>query len=158
MRTLRNIRLVAVVLACGLLSAARAPVALGDPSATWVGYVSVEGLTPIPVSLHLNMVAPPFVSGTVALRPIEQVGCPSCLPCPPWAGIVTGKFDDGAYSLTVSLPTKNLLDCTTTCTSTIDLLLDFEADGSLHGFGYYHECFPGLQDFVTKWRMAPLPP
>jgi hypothetical protein len=156
---LATLRLSALILGCGLVAAAPAPPALGDPSATWVGHLRVEGGPPIPVSLYLNMVAPPFVSGLLTVRPTFLVGCPVCpSSCPPWTGIVTGKFDDGAYVLSMQFPTKDLLTCDVVCMSTIDVVLDFQPDGSMSGTGYTNECSPLLPDTTSTWRLMPKGP
>lgn len=158
MRKSNSVRLAVLVLACGLLAAAPAPLAPGDPSANWLGVMRSEGGAPIPVSLHLNMVAPPFVTGTLTVRPTFLAGCPVCpSTCPPWMGLVTGKFDSGGYVLKMQFPTKDLLTCDVLCQSTIEVVLDFELDGSMSGSGVTHECSPPFGDSVNTWRLKPVP-
>jgi len=155
-----SVRLVVAVLILGLLAAAPSPspAPLGDGSADWQGVMHPEGGDPLFVKLHLNMVSPPFVSGVLYMRPFSILDCPACLQCPGWAGAVTGQFKDGGYVLTIKFPTKELLTCDITCMSTIDVVLDFEADGSMSGTGYFHECLPIFSDWTSTWRLLPPPP
>ena len=160
-----TLRLAALALASSLLGAAPAPPALpaspalGDPVATWVGQMRVEGGPPIPVSLTMGMVAPPFVHGQLTVRPTFLAGCPVCpSTCPPWTGNVSGQFRDGSYVLSMQFPTKDLLSCAVVCESTIEVVLDFEPDGSMSGTGITHECSPLLPDTTNTWRLKPKGP
>ncbi len=158
MRTFCNVRLAVLILASGLIAAAPAPAVPGDPSATWVGVLRPEGAALIPVSLHLNTVAPPFVTGTLTARAVFLAGCPFCTSaCPPWTGPVTGKFDAGSYVLSIQFPTKDLLSCDVQCLSTIEVVLNFQPDGSMSGTGVTHECSAPFEDSVNTWRLVPKP-
>ena len=58
----------------------------------------------------------------------------------------------------MQFPTKDLLTCDVLCLSTIDVVLDFQPDGSMSGAGLTHECDPLFPDSTNTWRLKPKAP